>query len=182
MINRTIHFLAWLMAMAAGVLFALVVLITVINVGGFILNTIVRPFGGTVSGLPGYEDAVSVFVGMAVFFILPYCQLSRGHVSVDLFTSRMSPRSLRMLTRSTDLVMAIAAGFFTIMLVSGLFEYRDDGVRTPVLGWPVWPFIIPGIVALALWCVTAFALALDPSMARSDLDAEPAPAGDGGGG
>ena len=164
--------MAWLLALAAGALFALVVVITVINVGGFVLNTIVRPFGYTVSGLPGYEDAVSVFIGMAVFFILPYCQLSRGHVSVDLFTSRMSPHNLQRLTRSTDFVMALAAGFFTIMLVYGLFEYLDDGVRTPVLGWPIWPFVIPGIAALGLWCLAALTLAIDPSIALRSTEAE----------
>jgi hypothetical protein len=53
------------LAMIGGVLLAAVMLITVVNVAGFILNTTTRPLGFTVSGLPGYEDAVSLFVGIA---------------------------------------------------------------------------------------------------------------------
>ncbi|MBC6404416.1 MAG: TRAP transporter small permease [Rhodospirillales bacterium] len=165
MLRPLIRSAAYALALAAGGLLGAVVLITVANVGGFVLNTVVRPFGYSVSGLPGYEDAASILVGIAALFILPYCQLMRGHVSVDLFTSFLSSRGLKRLGRATDTAMALLAGFLAAMMTSGMLSYKADGVRTPVLDWPVWPFMLPGIVALALWALTALMLAIDPAAA-----------------
>ena len=163
MIGRIIHSAARGLALAGGAALGLVVLITVINAAGFVLNAAARPFGATVPGLPGYEDAVSLLVGVAVLFMLPYCQLARGHVSVDLFTAGLSRRGLARLVRATDALMALTACFFAAMLARGMLAYRADGVRSPVLDWPVWPFMAPGVAALALWALAALLLALRPA-------------------
>jgi TRAP-type C4-dicarboxylate transport system permease small subunit len=95
--------------------------------------------------------------------MLPYCQLTRSHVSVDLFTSSLSAVSLARLQRFSDLLMAIAATFFAVMLARGMLSYQADGVRSPVLDWHVWPFMIPGIAAVGLWALFAVRMALNPS-------------------
>ena len=158
----TIRFLALWCAMIGGVLFGIVVVVTMINVGGFVLNIGARLFDKTVPGLPGYEDAVSLMVGLGALLMLPWCQLQRGHVSVDLFTSLLPATALRRLTRVTDAVMGSMAAFLAIMLAQGTIVYQADGVRTPVLEWLVWPFMVPGVVALGLWAAAAFCLAFDP--------------------
>ncbi|MEO1457091.1 MAG: TRAP transporter small permease subunit [Pseudomonadota bacterium] len=172
--QRVIRSLSWWCAMAGGALFGIVVLVTVVNVGGFILNAVARLADRTVPGLPGYEDAVSLLVGLGALLMLPWCQLQRGHVSVDLFTSLLSDRALRRLTRVTDAVMGCLAGFLAVMLVRGTLSYRADGVRTPVLEWLVWPFMVPGAAAIALWAAVAFYLAAQPEA----LDDRPASGGD----
>lgn len=160
--------LAEALALAAGLLIACVVTLTMINVAGFSANVAVRPFGGSVPGLPGYEDAVRLFIGTAALLMLPYCQLARGHVSVDLIANALSPRALERLTRATDAAMAILAAFLAVMLTSGALTYRADGVVSPVLGWPVWPFMLPGVGALAAWSLIAAVMAADPSVAIGD--------------
>ncbi len=167
---RLVHALCWWSAVLGGVLFAVVVLVTVVNVSGFVLNAGARLFDRTVPGLPGYEDAVSMFVGLGALLMLPWCQLQRGHVSVDLFTGLMSERALDRLTRITDALMGCLAAFLSGMMAKGMLGYLADGLRTPVLEWQIWPFMLPGIVALALWAVAAFTLALAP------IDAQEAPA------
>ncbi len=152
-----------MLVMFGGLLLLAVVLITVVNVAGFILNAASRPYGYNVPGLPGYEDAVSLFVGMAALCMLPYCQLTRSHVSVDLFTDSLSAASRARLQRLSDALMGIAATFFAVMLAKGMLAYQADGVRSPVLDWPVWPFMTPGIAALLLWALIAVRLALNPS-------------------
>jgi TRAP-type C4-dicarboxylate transport system permease small subunit len=37
----------------------------------------------------------------------------------------------------------------------GLAETRADGALSPVLGWPEWPFYLPGIASLLLWAMVA---------------------------
>ncbi|MEM6974150.1 MAG: TRAP transporter small permease [Pseudomonadota bacterium] len=155
-------------ALLGGALFGVVVLVTVVNVGGFMLNAAARPFDRTVPGLPGYEDAVSMLVGLSALLMLPWCQLQRGHVSVDLFTSLLSARARRLMTQVTDAIMGFLAAFLTVMMARGMLGYRADGVRTPVLEWPIWPFMAPGVLALALWAAVAFALAIAPEAADED--------------
>ncbi|MEM6677352.1 MAG: TRAP transporter small permease [Pseudomonadota bacterium] len=165
---RLVRSLCWWCAILGGVLLGLVVLVTVINVGGFVLNAFARLFDRTVPGLPGYEDAVSMLVGLGALLMLPWCQLQRGHVSVDLFTTLLSEHALGWLTRITDAIMGCLAAFLAAMLVEGMLSYRADGIRTPVLEWPIWPFMVPGVLALTLWAVAAFMLAIEPN---SDGDA-----------
>lgn len=159
-------------AIASGALLAIVVLLTVVNAVGFAANTGVQMFGGNVSGLPGYEDAVSLAVGSAALLMLPYCQLTRGHVSVDLFTERLSASTAARIMRATDALMGICAAFLGLMLAIGSRSYFDDGALSPVLAWPIWPFVVPGIAAVGLWSFTALAMAIDPDVALDHRHAE----------
>ena len=36
-----------------------------------------------------------------------------------------------------------------------MVETRADGLVSPVLDWPEWPFYLPGLVSLALWALVA---------------------------
>ena len=36
-----------------------------------------------------------------------------------------------------------------------MLETRADGALSRVLGWPEWPFYLPGIVSLLLWAAVA---------------------------
>ena len=67
-------------ALLGGVLLFAIVFVTVTNVGGFALDRVARLFGGTVYGLPGYEDFVRLAISAAALMLLPYCQLVRGHL------------------------------------------------------------------------------------------------------
>ncbi len=171
--SKFIQRLAFACALAAGCLIVIVVALTVINTAGFMANAATRVFGQNVPGLPGYEDAVSLLIGCAALFMLPYCQLSRGHVSVDLFTSWMSPRLQGWLLRLTDLAMALCAGFLAYMLTRGMLIYKQDQALSPVLGWPIWPFMLPGVFALALWAAIALFMAFHPALAIGEEEAEP---------
>ncbi|MEM9784306.1 MAG: TRAP transporter small permease subunit [Pseudomonadota bacterium] len=169
MAGRIIRGLARSAALAGGGLLGLVVMLTVVNAAGFTLNWIARPFGGAVPGLPGYEDAVGLLSGVAVLAMLPHCQITRGHVVVDVFTTRLSAAATARLTRGADAVMGVLALFLAAMLARGMLGLRADGVVSPVLGWPVWPFLVPGIGAALLWAAAAFLTAAD----REQVDSQP---------
>lgn len=127
------------------------VAVTVINALGFSANVVVRSFGTNVSGLPGYEDMVTLFVGFAALSMMPYCQLYGGHISVDVFM-KSAPRALQWISHVTSsLLMASTALFFAYMLYQGVEQARGDGTETAVLGWPVWAFMLPGVFSCLLW-------------------------------
>lgn len=163
MLHRVIAPVARVWALAGGVVMLAIVLVTTVNVSGFILDRALRPFGGAVSGLPGYEDFVSLAVSVAALSFLPYCQLERGHVAVDVFTSRAPAALNRALDALWLVATIIAALFLAYWIHAGLWEKLADGAISRVLGWPQWPFFAPGVVSLALWALVAFAQLVEPN-------------------
>lgn len=142
-------------ALMGGAILLAIVLVTAVNVGAFGLDRVARLFGGTVTALPGYEDFVRLAISAAALMLFPYCQLHRGHVVVDLLVSRV-PRGLqRTLDTISLLAMAGLALFLAYWMVLGMLETRADGALSRVLGWPEWPFYLPGIASLVLWATIA---------------------------
>ncbi len=150
------RFAAW-WALLGGLALLAVVGVTVTNVGAFGLDRIARLFGGNVSGLPGYEDFVRLAVSGAALMLFPYCQLRRGHLAIDFFVARTSRRSQRLLDRAWLVAMAGLALFLAYWMLLGMAETRSDGALSRVLGWPEWPFYLPGLVSLLLWAAVAAA-------------------------
>ncbi|MCL5776976.1 TRAP transporter small permease [Limibaculum sp. FT325] len=144
---------AW--AVAGGVVLALIVLVTTANIALFAAHRVALLWGGSVAGLPGYEDFVRLAVSAAALMLLPWCQARRGHVAVDLFVSALPGAARRGLDRLWLGCMAGLALFLAVMMVDGMAETRADGVLSPILGWPEWPFYLPGLVSLGLWALVA---------------------------
>ena len=155
-------------ALFGGAMLGLIVLLTTLNVAGFAINMAVRPFGGAFPGLPGYEEAVRLLVAPAAFAFFPYCMAKRGHVSVALFSAFLPSRVQNGIARFSDAAMAIAALFLALMLAWGAWQSLQDGVVTPVLGWPEWPFQLAGLLSLLLWAAVACVLAIHPLAAEDD--------------
>lgn len=144
-----------LWALFGGVLLLLIVLATAVNAAGFTANAIARSWGGTVSGLPGYEDAVTMLVGVAGLAMFPYCQLHGGHAAVDVFMQKAPKWANRAVSVLSGLaVVAIALGL-AYMLTVGTLETRSDNTETAVLGWPVWIFMPTAVISCVLWALAA---------------------------
>ncbi|HET6159945.1 MAG TPA: TRAP transporter small permease [Dongiaceae bacterium] len=142
-------------AIAGGVFVLAIVLVTTTNVTLFALDRVARPFGGVVSGLPGYEDFVSLAVSCAALMFFPICQLRRGHVAVDVFTEKLPARWQNALDRLWSAVACLGALFLGYWMAIGMEQVRGDHASSPVIGWAVWPFYLPGILSLFLWAVVA---------------------------
>jgi TRAP-type C4-dicarboxylate transport system permease small subunit len=144
-----------LFAALGGVILVVIVAVTTTNTTAFILDRLAGLFGRDVAGLPGYEDFVQLAISGAALMFFPFCQANRGHVAVDL-VMQMAPAVLR---RTFDRAwLAVTCGvalFLAYWMVFGLLEAKSDGVVMAVLGWAVWPFYIPGILAMILWGAVA---------------------------
>ncbi|MEO0671739.1 MAG: TRAP transporter small permease [Pseudomonadota bacterium] len=153
--TRTLERIAEVWALVGGALLLAIMLVTSLNVTGFALDRLARMFGGGASGLPGYEDFVSLAIGMAALTFLPLCQARRGHVTVDLFTNALPAAARHALDRLWLFAITGLALFLAYWMVFGMLETRADNVLSPVLGWRVWPFYLPGIISLLLWAAIA---------------------------
>lgn len=160
---RRISVLAESWALAAGVILLAIVAVTTTNVGAFALDRLARNWGGTVSGLPGYEDFVRLAISAAAPMFLPYCQLKRGHIVVDLFARLLGRGTRAGLDRAWALGIALVAAALAVAMGFGLVEVMQDNALSRVLGWPEWPFYVPGLLSLMLWSLVASLQAWGPA-------------------
>jgi TRAP-type C4-dicarboxylate transport system permease small subunit len=144
-------------ALLGGVGLLLIVGATAFNVGAFTADRVARIFGASVGAFPGYEDFVRLVVSAAVLMLFPYCQLRRGHVAVDLLVERMPQPVQRVIDAISLMGMTVLVLFLLYWMVIGMAETRADHAVSRVLGWPEWPFYLPGLVSLALWALVAAA-------------------------
>jgi TRAP-type C4-dicarboxylate transport system permease small subunit len=142
-------------ALLGGVGLVLIVGATAFNIGAFAADMVATNFGGSIAAFPGYEDFVRLVVSAAVLMLFPYCQLRRGHVAVDLFVERMPPAVQRAIEAISLIGMTLLVLFLLYWMAIGMTETRADQAVSRVLGWPEWPFYLPGLVSLALWAVVA---------------------------
>lgn len=145
-------------AIAGGLILCGLTAITVISVIG--RAAIARP-------IPGDFELVAIGTGIAAFLCLPYCQLKRGHVRVDLFVDRMAPRLARFLDVTAGLLCAAIALLFAWRMTLGLIDAVRDRDVTIILGVPLWwayPFAIGSFALLAACCL--YTASRDPEGAR----------------
>jgi TRAP-type C4-dicarboxylate transport system permease small subunit len=145
---------SWL-AVAGGALALLIAIVTIVNVTAFGLDKLARLFNANVPAIIGYEDFVSMIVSSAALMFFPYCQAHRGHVAVDVFIKMFPDGFARIVDTLSDVLMTCLALFLGYMMVNGLIEVRSDNTLSAILGWPVWPFYVPGIISMFLWAAIA---------------------------
>lgn len=150
-------------AIAGGLALLAIVLVTTANAAAFAADRIAGAWGGTVPGLPGYEDFVRLAIGAAALMFFPHAQARHGHVAVDIFVGYL-PGGLRRLLEAAWLVLTIALALFLAgWMWVGMLQAREDHLVTGVLGWPDWPFYLPGIASLSLWAAVAATQLRDPA-------------------
>lgn len=142
-------------AVAGGMLALLIALVTIVNVTAFGLDKIARLFDANVPAIIGYEDFVSMIVSSAALMFFPYCQAKRGHVAVDVFISLFPGWFPRVVDTLSGILMTCLALFLGYMMVNGLIEVHGDNTLSAILGWPTWPFYVPGIISMFLWAAIA---------------------------
>ena len=145
---------------AAGAIFGGLVLVALI------LVTIASILGRALFALPvpGDYELVELGVATAVFAFLPYCQMQRGHVVVDLFTMRAPPALRAALDRLGGLIFAGIAALLCWRLWLGGLDYRLYQETSMILGLPVWWGFVPATFFCALLALTALYTAFGPAL------------------
>ncbi|MDR7026670.1 TRAP transporter small permease [Rhizobium rosettiformans] len=101
--------------------------------------TVASILGGlTLRPLPGEIELVEALCGLAVFAFLPYCQLKRGHVGVDILISAFGPKAMNWTQLIGDIVIAVLIGLVTWRHAVGTMDKISNGETTPLLLMPVW--------------------------------------------
>ena len=127
--------------MAGGVVLVAMSMLTVYSViARWLAGSALRdlPPASWLGPLLGDFELMELGVATAVLAALPYCQMVRGHVSVDLLAARLPPRVSDWLTVAGDLLFTAIAGLLAWRAALGAVDIRDAGQTSMILGLPSW--------------------------------------------
>jgi C4-dicarboxylate transporter, DctM subunit len=103
-------------------------------------------------GIPALNEIVGMMFAVAVAATLPAATAQRGHLKIDLLGPLVGPR----LRPWLECLGALALLVFLYFLAREVQAYGNrligSGRATPILGWPVGPFILT--VSALLWAAT----------------------------
>jgi TRAP-type C4-dicarboxylate transport system permease small subunit len=91
-----------------------------------------------VGPVPGDYEMVQDGTGFAIFAFLPWCQLSRGHATVDVFTSFLPDRANRWIDLVSEFLMTAVIVLIAWRLGVGAMDKMRYGETTFILQYPVW--------------------------------------------
>jgi TRAP-type C4-dicarboxylate transport system permease small subunit len=84
---------------------------------------------------------------------LAYCGMIKGHVEIELVTSRFPERIQTILGCITSFLSAVLFGFITWQSFLYIGDMASSKVATTVLRIPAWPFVIVLAVGFGIFCL-----------------------------
>lgn len=145
----------WLVYIGGLVLCA-IALLTVVSVIGRALT------GFGLSAIPGDFELVEIGAAVAVFSFLPWCQLNRGHVTVDILVRSFPEKIGRWLELLGNISISIIALIIAWRLWMGMGErvtWFDQATRD-ILGFGYKPFSVETTFILGLPTWYGYALGM----------------------
>lgn len=134
------------LAVCAGIILILMALMSLASIVGRTL------FGKPILG--DYE-LVQMMSAIAISMALPFCQLTRGHIIVDFFTSSL-PRSVsRCFDVVASLLLSGVAFVFSWRIGLGLLDLYRNGEASMLLNIPTWWGYTPMVPSFFLLGCTA---------------------------
>lgn len=116
--------------------------------------------------LTGIEDLLKLLVGSGMAMTLPYGELKKNHLRVDLLEKSLSPSFKNWLESLIRLGLVSFLGFLIYFTFLGMSQARKDGAISGILGVTHWYFYLPLLFSLLFWLlvvVTSNKASHDPS-------------------
>ena len=144
---RQLESLAKLCAIAAGALLTVITLMTCVSLIGRNLlgRTIVGDF-----------ELAGAAAGAAVALFMPWCQVRRGNIIIDFFTTGASERTQDKLDRFGALLFALVMALMTWRTTLGGINAWRSNSGTMMIGFPEWIIYTAMVPPLALATLIGF--------------------------
>lgn len=142
--GRRLHWLTKAFAVAGGVGFI-----------GLVLMSLVSIIGRKLASTPVTGDLEIMQMGGAVAAaaMLPLCEMERHHLRVDFFTTKLRRAVRYRLDAMSHLLLALVAALIAWRTAVGAASLKEAGEASMMLMWPVWTVVaalVPSFVVLAL--------------------------------
>lgn len=148
-LSRIMTGLARGLAIIGGLALVAITVITVVSITGRGLTA----FG--LKPVPGDFELVEAGTAFAVFAFLPWCQLTRGHATVDVFTSFLSAGVNRFIDVVAEFVMTAVVILIAVQLWHGMWDKVRYNETTFILQFPVWWGFAAAMVAASIGVVVS---------------------------
>ena len=150
-VGKAIATLSLALTYVSGVLLIAAILLTCISIVGRALI----PVG--LSSVPGDYELVEMLCGLAVFAFLPYCQLNKGHISVDLFINPLGHKAIVWTQLAGDIIITILVSVLVWRHGAGSLDKYDYGDTSFILELPIWwPYIIAYLLLFVTLATSLF--------------------------
>ena len=162
-INKLARFMAWL----GGAVLCLLIIITCTSIIGRLLNTFgnseflksnfafLSEFLKMFGPINGDFEMVEAGVAFAIMAFLPWCQLTRSHATVELFTAALPGTVNRVLMLLWEAVFAFVLIIIAWRLYVGTTDKIRFGETTFMLQFPVWWGYAACFAAACVACIVA---------------------------
>jgi TRAP-type C4-dicarboxylate transport system permease small subunit len=163
-LGRALYRVCFILAIVGGILSCVMAVLVTVSVTGRYLFS---------APVPGDYDLIGIICGNAVFAFLPYCQLMRGNVVVDFFTTNMRPRGRALLDAIGAFLYLVIATVFTWRMYYGMLEFRANNEVIAAFNfyrWTTIPFNMLCMVVLI--AVIAYTLSRDVRDFRTGRSSE----------
>lgn len=170
-VENFVHGLAKSTALLGGFVLVVLITITCLSVLGRIGNTIghsdfLEAYANGVGALfrflkpiDGDYELIEAGIAFAIFAFVPWCQINRGHATVELFTSMFPSKINLFLGLLWEVVMTLVILLITKQLYVGMRAKLGYGETTFLLQFPVWwayaACLVAAVIAslVAIYCV-----------------------------
>ncbi|MBM1221679.1 TRAP transporter small permease [Ponticoccus sp. SC2-23] len=113
-----------------------------------------------VGAIRGDFELVEAGMAFSIFAFLPLTQVTVGHATVDIFTSWMPERALRILRALIEVLFAVVLIVIAVQLFSGMQSKIRSGQTTLLLQFPVWWAYAGSVLGAGVAAVVAVYMAL----------------------
>ena len=159
LIGRVLHKLCRFFAICAGIMLILLALMSLTSIVGRSLFD--KP-------ILGDYELVQMMSAVAVTLSLPFCQMIRGHIIVDFFTTGLPRKVNRVFDILASLILAVAAFAFSWRIGIGMFDLRENGDASMLLNVPTWWGYAPMVLSFfLLGCAALYTAWVDFTGARA---------------
>ncbi|MDP1733737.1 MAG: TRAP transporter small permease [Sulfuritalea sp.] len=159
LIGRVLNMLCRVFAVCAGVMLILMALMSLTSIVGRALFD--KP-------ILGDYELVQMMSAVAVTMSLPFCQMIRGHIIVDFFTTALPVSITKKLDIVASLVMAVAAFLFSWRITLGMIDLYGNGDSTMLLNLSTWWGYAPMVPSFfLLGCAALYTAWIDFTGARA---------------
>lgn len=129
---------------------------TILMMFAITVDVVARNFAG--EPIPGLLEISETALVATVFLGISYAGVTNAHVSVDLLTSKLSPKSSRLIAGVMWLLGALMVVWFLVATAERAMQSTTMGeVTQGLMVWPVWPtrwVIVLGLVAFLVVALT----------------------------
>lgn len=150
--HRFMKILARSMALLGGLVLTALILLTCLSVLGRGINTFLHSGLGQsllgdmsqtllntgVGPILGDFELVEAGIAFAIFAFLPFCQITAGHATVDIFTANLSTKTNRFIQLVVEIVFAIVLILIAWRLYEGMAGKMRYNETTFLLQFPTW--------------------------------------------